>query len=213
MSRIDGLTLSFIAFFAGCLDSQRARVTTLDDVGDVVDARPAPGEDVADATSAADTAPPDSAGADAAQQDVGFFGGGWLIDQPMHALYEASFYRLQPDGLVELVVSTPEGCTGHLERFCETGHISPAGGDTLCRFGGARWREVSERVVSLVSACDDGVEREILLDFADFDPAAGGVPIIREVDGERGWRHASWDWYFRRCEADLQFGFEPVRCQ
>lgn len=208
---------------AGCLDAQRGRVAAGFDADTAgADTRPGPTPDVTgmvDVTDAGDTGEVDTVGperdtaVDASEVEPGFFGGGWLIEQPLHALYEASYYRFEGDGNIELVASTPPDCTGHLERFCETGHVSPPNGTLLCRFGGGRWSEVSERVVAIEAVCDDGVAREVVLDFAEVDPATWGTPRIVAVDGEEGWAHASWDWTFRRCEADLEFGFEPVRCK
>lgn len=204
----------------GCLDAQRGRVAASFDADTAgSDTRPGPTPDVADGVDVGDTGEMDSVGperdstGDGVQVEPGFFGGGWLIEQPMHALYEASYYRFEADGRVELVASTPPDCTGHLERFCETGHVSPPNGTLLCRFGGGRWWEVSERVLAIEAVCDDGVAREVVLDFAELDPATWGTPRIVAVDGEEGWVHTSWDWTFRRCEADLEFGFEPVRCK
>lgn len=206
-----------IAPMAACMDAQRGRLAGSSDVdrgSEVGDATGGPevsaepdGPDGADGADATDVAVP----VDAAEP--GFFGGGWIIDQPFHALYEASFYRLEPDGRVALIASTPSGCMGHLERFCETGHVSPPTEGILCRFGGGTWAEREPLELSITTTCDDGQTRTVVLDFSRFDPELGGVPKILEVSGQKGWRHASWDWFFRRCEADLQFGFEPVRCR
>lgn len=203
----------------GCLDAQRGRVAASFDADTAgSDTRPGPTPDVADVADAVDTTgvevgPEVDATSDVSEVEPGFFEGGWLIEQPLHALYEASFYRFERDGRVELLASTPPDCTGHLERYCETGHVSPPSGTLLCRFGGGRWSEVSERVVAIEAVCDDGVSRVVVLDFEELDPATWGTPRIVSVDGEEGWVHASWDWTFRRCEADLEFGFEPVRCE
>jgi hypothetical protein len=195
----------------GCMESQRGRVTGVADGAGPPDAREVSGEvDAFDASASPDTA---DAVPEVDAAELGFFGGGWIIDQPFHALYEASFYRLAPDGRVELVASTPSGCTGHLERFCETGHVSPPNESVLCRFGGGTWEEREPLELSITTTCDDGQTRTVVLDFSRFDPVVGGAPKILEVSGQKGWRHASWDWFFRRCEADLQFGFEPVRCR
>lgn len=206
----------------GCLDAQRGRIAATSDADTAgSDTRPGPTSDVNDTAEVGEV----SEVADTAEVAVdatvdigevaepGFFEGGWLIEQPLHALYEASYYRFERDGRVELVASTPADCTGHLERFCETGHVSPPNGNLLCRFGGGRWSELSERVLAIDSVCEDGVSRVVVLDFTELDPATWGTPRIVEVDGEEGWVHASWDWTFRRCEADLEFGFEPVRCE
>lgn len=202
-----------VALLVGCLDAQRGRVAAGSDADTAgADTRPGPTSDVSDTSAGPDV------GGDVEVEveevgEPGFFEGGWLIEQPLHALYEASYYRFERDGRVVLVASSPPDCTGHLERFCETGHVSPKDGTLLCRFGGGRWSEVSERVVSIDAVCDDGVSRAVELDFGEVDPAVWGTPAIVEVDGEPGWRHASWDWTFRRCEADLEFGFEPIRCK
>lgn len=206
--------------FGGCLDAQRGRVAATFDADTAgADTRPGPTPDVTgmadaqDVTDVSEVGPERDTAVDASEVEPGFFGGGWLIEQPLHALYEASYYRFEADGRVELVVSTPPDCTGHLERFCETGHVSPPNGTLLCRFGGGRWSEVSERVLAIDAVCEDGVTREVVLDFVEVDPTTWGTPRIVAVDGEEGWVHSSWDWTFRRCEADLEFGFEPVRCK
>ncbi len=202
------VAMVFMAAMGGCLENQRGRVAE-----DVDDAR----ADVASADTA--VAMPDTTTdvamdvADVGEVEAGPFVGGWLIDQPFHAAYEASYYRFEADGRITVVASSPADCLGHLERFCETGHVSPPDGSILCRFGGGTWEEVNPLELAITNTCDDGVERTVLLDFTTFDGEAGGAPDIVEVDGRKGWRHTSWEWFFRRCEADLQFGFEPVRCQ
>ncbi len=202
--------LSLWLALSGCMDSQRARVAA-DTIAEVSDTGSA---DIAVPDGTSDTTVADDI--DASAPDTGtvrFFEGGWLIEQPMHALYEASYYRFAADGRIELVVSSPPDCTGHLERFCETGHVSPGGKALLCRFGGGAWSEEPDRILAIDTVCDDGVSRRLRLDFADLDTSTWGTPRILDVDGEEGWTHASWDWTFRRCEAELEFGFEPVRCQ
>ncbi|NIS79818.1 MAG: hypothetical protein GTO14_06340 [Anaerolineales bacterium] len=137
------------------------------------------------------------------------FVGRWIIDQPFHALYEASVYDFKPDGTIELIESVTLGVdsvdfvTGTVAR---PNHDCPldgvCSGDPTCRFGD-QWRSLSERRLAIQGNCTDGISREIVLDLTastawqeTFD-----VDIIR-VGDEAGWIHPGFNWSWRKCELE-----------
>ena len=142
----------------------------------------------------------------------------WVVEQPFHALYERTFYRLDADGAVAIGPSEPADCTGHLARHCVTGSVAnclprfpeeTCVGTPTCVFG-ARWRSAGPRVMILDGVCDDGVARPIALQLsaaAVGDPD-GGLVTVLTVGGEPGWSHDNWVWSFRKCPP----GTTPETC-
>jgi hypothetical protein len=133
----------------------------------------------------------------------GVWEGAWLVDQPMHALYESTVYTLEPGGRVVVGASEPPDCSGHLSRHCVTGSVSRDVTDPealTCVFG-SRWRAVSGSELELLGDCADGRDRWIRLRFDEGTAwqAAGMAPLEVRVDGEAGWGHDGFDWWFRRC--------------
>lgn len=137
----------------------------------------------------------------------------WLVEQPSHALYERTFYRLDADGTVAIGPSEPSDCSGHLERHCVTGSVArcvptapeeQCQGEPTCVFG-LRWRSAGPRLLSVDGVCSDGVRRPIVLELTAADDATGGPATVRTVGGETGWSHDNWSWWFRRCPADATF--------
>jgi hypothetical protein len=134
-----------------------------------------------------------------------FFVGLWRVDQPMHALYEATLYDFRPDGeLVTLETVTLGGreadyVTGTVARLEDptcVGMNCPT--QIVCRFGG-RWHSVSERRLVIEGVCSDNMIREIILDLT---PIAGSDLFTAEVvsvGGERGWAHHDFEWSWARC--------------
>lgn len=143
-----------------------------------------------------------------ATQDPRFVGL-WMVEQPFHAAYERTFYRLDADGTVAIGPSDPTDCTGHLERHCVTGSVAfclprfpedTCRGTPTCVFG-ARWRSAGPRVVIFDGVCDDGVARPIALelDATPGDDVEGGPAAVLTVGDEAGWSHDNWAWWFRKC--------------
>lgn len=168
-----------------------------------------------DAPVSADAAADGPAGEHAAR-----FVGLWALEQPNHALYEVTYYRLDGDGAVTIGPSEPADCSGHLARHCVTGSVAAClpppetehcTGAPTCVIGG-RWRSASDRIVVFAGVCDDGVARELAIELA-ADPShdtgwggAGGTLLT--VGGQPGWSHDNWTWAFRKCPA----GTGPTSC-
>lgn len=138
------------------------------------------------------------------------FVGLWVVDQPFHALYEATVYRFEEDGRLGVVDTS---CGGHLERHGVTGSVArcvptPSEGwceaEPTCLFGAA-WQSSGASTLIVAGECSDGRPREIRLAFDDDptdDDRAGGARVTLEsVGGERGWSHDNFEWAFRRCPA------------
>lgn len=166
--------------------------------------------------------PPDAADGDGGPpvQHLARFVGLWAVEQPTHALYEVTYYRLDVDGAVTIGPSDPADCSGHLARHCVTGSVarcvpsppeSSCQGTPTCVFGD-RWHSRGDRVVIFDGVCDDHVAREIAIEVA-ADPShdaewggAGGTLLT--VGGDPAWAHDSWPWAFRKCPA----GTTPATC-
>lgn len=139
------------------------------------------------------------------------FHGWWVVEQPTHALYEATYYELRADGTLVTGASTPADCGGHLARHCVTGSVArcvpeaPATrceAELTCVFGDS-WSSLDAAHLVIAGACSDGRARDIVIAM-NPDPSsnaewggAGGELV--SVDGEPGWSHDNWAWAFRKC--------------
>jgi hypothetical protein len=139
------------------------------------------------------------------------FVGTWLVDQPMHALYEATYYTFHADGRLSTGRSQPPDCGIHLERHCVTGSVAKCTkrysetcqGEPSCVFGD-RWRSLAPATLIILGHCSDGVPREIRLEFAldeQGDLNEHSVTLVT-VGGETDWSHDNWAWAFRKCQGD-----------
>ncbi len=139
------------------------------------------------------------------------FVGRWAVEQPTHALYEVTIYRLEASGALIEERSVPSDCGSHLEAHCETGSVArcvPAHEEESCTSEltcvfGDRWRSRGSSTLLIIGECSDGEAREIELAF-DPDPSGntgigGGDATLISVGGERGWSHDNWPWAFRKC--------------
>jgi hypothetical protein len=149
------------------------------------------------------------------------FHGWWIVEQPNHALYEATYYDLRPDGTVGLGPSVPPDCGGHLGRHCVTGSVAncvpPASAgrcqsELTCVFGN-EWFSTSSRHLVIVGTCSDGHPREIVIEM-NADPSSntswgGAGGRLLSVGGELDWSHDNWEWAFRKCPA----GTDPSTCE
>jgi hypothetical protein len=133
------------------------------------------------------------------------FVGEWKVDQPFHALYEASWYLFHEGGQLE-----------HL-RDCSfggpvpTGFVSDAGDSLRCQFG-ERWSAPDANTLVIEGACSDGHERDIVLGFPEDTTAdATGQSAIEvvSVGGEAGWGHFMWDWAWQKCLEPGCVSFDP----
>jgi hypothetical protein len=148
------------------------------------------------------------------------FAGLWAVEQPLHALYEVTYYDFGTDGTLHAVVSDPAGCTGHLSEHCVTGSVAncvPAPGSSSCESTiscvfGDEWFSRSSSTLVIVGTCSDLTSREIVIEM-NADPSAntewgGSGAGLVTVGGDTGWSHDNWDWAFRKCRA----GTDPTSC-
>lgn len=148
--------------------------------------------------------------------------GAWLVDQPAHALYEATVYDFQPDGTLvqgeslffDSGVQAEVGVVGKcVETYTEEWEECATNGscetrqythcvnwDPICTFGD-RWGSRDERTLLIEGDCTDGTPHVIELTFppdADLVEGAYLVPERIEVEGEE-WEHNWWEWAWHRC--------------
>jgi hypothetical protein len=143
------------------------------------------------------------AGPGAGHETDARFVGEWMIDQPLHATYEASWYRFHDGGELE-----------HL-RDCSfggpvpTGFVNQMDDAVRCHFA-STWSAAEPETLVIDSVCTDDRAREIVLGFpTDTSANATGQSAVEvvAVDGETGWGHAPWMWVWHKCGAS---GCEPA---
>jgi hypothetical protein len=135
------------------------------------------------------------------------FVGTWLVDQPDHALYEASFYELEVGGAVTHLGTETFGGEPledfevglvQIEEACPNA-ICPT---VVCRFGD-RWRSAGDDTLLIDGVCDDGLGREIELRFVGDE--VGNAVGLTQVDVARvgaateGVSHPGFNWRFLKC--------------
>ena len=164
---------------------------------------PAPGMSASDAGSgqAADAAAPDPGGdGGEPRADNPLFVGWWVVEQPTHALYEATLYELLPEG--ELVEHDTYLLGGEPYEGYVTGTVANADSSVRCDFRGP-WTSDGARGLQLGSECTDGQERTVQLAFPEGDATTGLIPTVESVGGEDGgedgWAHRDFDWSWRKC--------------
>ena len=140
------------------------------------------------------------------------FVGLWMIDQPTHATYEATFYDLRPDGAVSVVHSIDLG--GHLAVLGEVGAVMNPSGQVVCTFGD-RWHSKDDAILVLNGDCSDRSAREIALFFSSAASrnAVGAQVAIETVGGETGWNHPGFPWAFRHCPDGADPVSNPRACE
>lgn len=137
------------------------------------------------------------------------FVGEWMIDQPFHATYEASWYLFHDSGELEHLRDCAFG--GQIP----TGWVSDASEQVRCDFARS-WSAPDADTLVITGACSDGRDRDIVLAFpADTTGNATGLVTIAvvEVGGEDGWLHAHFDWAWQRCaEQSCEPAFTDLAC-
>lgn len=152
------------------------------------------------------------------------FLGTWLVDQPFHAGYEASFYELDASGRLTHLFTDIAG--GGLAGELEVGLVaieepcpSAVCPRVVCRFG-ETWRSDGSETLIVDGECDDGVARDIELTFEG--PRAGNaegltqVEVTRVGDEVENVFHPGFEWRFLKCLDDAgepladQWGCEPL---
>lgn len=121
--------------------------------------------------------------------------GHWYIDQPMHALYEATLYRFHGDGRLEAGDAFPEDY--------RTGTVGTRDLSISCEFTGP-WESDGEHWLTVRVACSDGHAREAVLYFEQGLDACEGdqgcFPLVHSVDGDTGNWTRNWpEWMWTRC--------------
>jgi len=121
--------------------------------------------------------------------------GDWYLDQPMHALYEATIYRFHDDGRVAAMDAYPENY--------RTGTVGTRDLSISCEFTGP-WESDGDFRLSIGVACSDGHAREVLLHFEEGLDVCGGdhgcQPRVHSVDGDtEGWTRNWPEWMWTRC--------------
>lgn len=133
----------------------------------------------------------------------GRFVGEWMIDQPFHAGYEASWYVFRADGRLEHVRDCAYGGP------VPTGFVTDASGETSCLFDGTWWAPDHD-TLAIDGVCSDDFAREIRLGFpTDAAGNAGGQTDVQvvSVGGETGWVHDVFAWRWTIC---LESTCEPA---
>jgi hypothetical protein len=126
------------------------------------------------------------------------FEGLWVIDQPSHALYEATLYELGADGLIGVHETMLLGAEPWPDYV--TGSVENADSSVRCVFEGA-WRSLEPRVVELETRCTDAAVRPVRIELPeDQDPATGVSAVVLSAGDESGWDHRDWPWSWRKCE-------------
>jgi len=136
------------------------------------------------------------AGAEAGDTTDPFFVGLWVVDQPAHALYEASLYELVEGGTLSELDTFVSGTPPYMGFT--TGSVAQPTSGVRCNFRGG-WRSTGTRVLEVDAQCTDGKARSVELALPDGDPTTALVPTIQAVDGEQGWAHPGPMWSFHRC--------------
>jgi hypothetical protein len=121
------------------------------------------------------------------------FVGLWRVDQPTHALYEATLYDFRPEGELIMVETLT---LGGQDADYVTGTVARA--DVVCRFG-SQWHSLSESRLVIQGDCSDDVAREIELNFTRVLGTETFDAQVISVGGEVGWSHQDWAWSWARC--------------
>ncbi len=121
--------------------------------------------------------------------------GFWYIDQPMHALYEATVYRLEGDGAITAGAAFPEDY--------RTGTVGMKDQSISCEFAGT-WSSDGQQWLEVGLTCSDGHSREALLYFeqgiTNCTGESGCFPLVHSVDGDtENWTRNWPEWMWVRC--------------
>lgn len=131
--------------------------------------------------------------------------GYWKIDQPMHALYEASVYEFRSSGELLLVDNyamegSPEYAVGSVWKKgkCPPQNICPPA--IKCEFGN-EWHSNIFQIITISGVCSDRVQRDIKiwLDTFSSPDSIYYSAFVLFVDGEWGWYHGPFNWLWKKC--------------
>ena len=121
--------------------------------------------------------------------------GTWYIDQPMHALYEATIYTFHGDGRISTHDAFPPAY--------HTGAVGKRDQSISCVFAGP-WSTQGAQWLFVGLSCSDGNIREVLLRFEQGFESCGGEsscqPMVHSVDGDTTNWVRNWpEWMWTRC--------------
>ncbi|MBU1244230.1 hypothetical protein KJ612_13600 [Myxococcota bacterium] len=124
--------------------------------------------------------------------------GYWYIDQPMHALYEATVYHFDADGPVSATAAFPEDY--------RTGTVGTQDSSITCEFAGS-WASDGEQWMEIGLTCSDGQAREAVLMFEQGLSGCTGdhgcFPLLHSVDGDTGnWTRNQPEWMWTQCTGE-----------
>ena len=133
--------------------------------------------------------------------------GYWQIDQPGHALYEATIYEFKSDGKIRHVENY--AFDENMQEFVGTVSKSddpycPPLNNCLpivsCQFGD-EWYSEDSTIINITGECSDGIQRNIKLKLLPPSlPSNRNYDVsILSVDGERDWFHGPFFWAWSKC--------------
>ncbi len=134
------------------------------------------------------------------------FVGTWLVDQPAHALYEATLYRFNQDGSAQML----ETCSfGEAEGYV-TGSVTDQRSTIRCEFANT-WESIGDDTLLVRAFCSDQQLRDVSLSFlSDASANTLGAQVeVDNVDGEADWAHRDPSWSWKKCP---DTGCEPLWC-
>ena len=134
--------------------------------------------------------------------------GYWIIDQPMHALYEASLYEFRSSGELRLVENYAYGESSTYAVGSVWKSNNPECPPLInctplltCEFAD-EWKIGVDRVLTVSGVCSDGIRRDIKISLRAYYSGSDAISydiVILSVDGERGWYHGPNAWLWRKC--------------
>lgn len=127
----------------------------------------------------------------------GRFAGLWLIDQPFHALYEATLYRFNDTGSIDVLAQSPSGY--------QTGTICSTSTDAACALGG-EWYSRGADTLCVMFQCGARGQRIGTFVFVDSSHSNCsnpeiwcGNPVAIAVQQDTAWRHCDFEWRWIKC--------------
>lgn len=131
----------------------------------------------------------------AAGQFDSHFIGTWLVEQPYHALYEATLYQFNADGSLEILNRFPAGF--------QTGSICSSTNGPVCYFGD-QWSSRGSDTLVIKTACSDSVQRFVTLTFPTQTNCSNpqiwcGEPLSISVQNDTSWHHYGFQWRWIKC--------------
>lgn len=129
----------------------------------------------------------------------------WRIDQPAHALYEATWYDFRPDGtLIELETqylgsdnSMEIGFVSRCNRYSNPSNSAATclEWSPTCTFGDS-WEAPDETTLLIAGECSDGQHRLIELYFGSHTSYPDEIIVENET-----WEHNGFIWQWTPCDA------------